>query len=78
MIKNLLDNNKDLALVLGMILILIILFAPIPTAMLDLAIIINFGTWSNDSTAYILRFQTRRIFNIPVFTAHDYVVSIIA
>ena len=36
-------NNKDLALVLGVILILLILFAPIPPAMLDLAIIINFG-----------------------------------
>ena len=38
-----LRNNQDLALVIGMILILVILFAPIPAAMLDLAIIINFG-----------------------------------
>lgn len=36
-------NNKDLALVVGVILILIILFAPIPAPMLDLAIITNFG-----------------------------------
>lgn len=43
MIKKLLDNNKDLVLVIGMILILIILFSPIPTVLLDLAIIINFG-----------------------------------
>ncbi|HYD38018.1 MAG TPA: flagellar biosynthesis protein FlhA [Allosphingosinicella sp.] len=38
-----LRNNKDLALVIGMVLILMILFAPIPPAMLDLAIIVNFG-----------------------------------
>ena len=38
-----LRNNKDLALVIGMVLILLILFAPIPPAMLDLAIITNFG-----------------------------------
>ena len=43
MLKTLLDKNKDLALVIGMILILVILFAPIPPAMLDLAIITNFG-----------------------------------
>jgi len=38
-----LRNNKDLALVIGVILILVILFAPIPPAMLDLAIVTNFG-----------------------------------
>jgi len=43
MIGNVLRNNKDLALVAGVILILVILFAPIPPAMLDLAIITNFG-----------------------------------
>jgi flagellar biosynthesis protein FlhA len=43
MLNSLLGNNKDLALVVGMVLILIILFAPIPPAMLDLAIITNFG-----------------------------------
>ncbi|AZI36403.1 flagellar biosynthesis protein FlhA [Caenibius tardaugens NBRC 16725] len=37
------DGNKDLVLVLGTIMILLILFSPIPPAMLDLAIIINFG-----------------------------------
>jgi len=37
------DRNKDLVLVLGTVLILLILFSPIPPAMLDLAIIINFG-----------------------------------
>ena len=43
MIGKMFDNNKDLALVIGMVLILVILFAPIPAAMLDLAIIANFG-----------------------------------
>lgn len=36
-------NNKDLALVGAMVLILVILFSPIPPALLDLAIITNFG-----------------------------------
>lgn len=36
-------NNKDLALVFATIAILVILFAPIPPALLDLAIIANFG-----------------------------------
>lgn len=40
---NLLEKNKDLGLVLGMILILVVLFSPIPPAILDMAIIINFG-----------------------------------
>lgn len=39
----LLGGNKDLFLVAGFVLILIILFAPIPPAFLDLAIIMNFG-----------------------------------
>ena len=37
------DRNKDLVLVIGTIMILLILFSPIPPAMLDLAIIVNFG-----------------------------------
>lgn len=43
MLPKLIQNNKDLAFVGGMILILIVLFSPIPPMMLDLAIIINFG-----------------------------------
>ncbi|WEJ98134.1 MAG: flagellar biosynthesis protein FlhA [Candidatus Sphingomonas phytovorans] len=43
MINRILRNNKDLALVTAMILILVILFSPIPPAILDLAIIANFG-----------------------------------
>lgn len=37
------DGNKDLVLVVGTVMILLILFSPIPPAMLDLAIIINFA-----------------------------------
>lgn len=43
MISRILRNNKDLALVTAMVLILVILFSPIPPAMLDFAIITNFG-----------------------------------
>lgn len=43
MMNRLLSNTRDLALVVGMILILVILFSPIPPAVLDLAIILNFG-----------------------------------
>lgn len=43
MFQRIFDNNKDLALVGATIAILVILFAPIPPALLDLAIILNFG-----------------------------------
>ena len=43
MLSNLVRNNKDLALIFGTVVILTILFSPIPPAMLDLAIIMNFG-----------------------------------
>jgi flagellar biosynthesis protein FlhA len=43
MLKQFMNRNKDLALVIGMIAILVILFSPIPPALLDLAIIANFG-----------------------------------
>ncbi|MBX9813384.1 MAG: flagellar biosynthesis protein FlhA [Sphingomonas sp.] len=43
MLDRLYRNNKDLALVGATIMILVILFAPIPPMLLDLAIIINFG-----------------------------------
>lgn len=41
--NNILGRNKDLLLVAGFVLILVVLFAPIPPAFLDLAIIMNFG-----------------------------------
>lgn len=40
---SLFSRNKDLVLVFSTVLILLILFSPIPPAMLDLAIIVNFG-----------------------------------
>ena len=43
MLSQIFRKNKDMALVIGMILILVILFSPIPPALLDLAIITNFG-----------------------------------
>ena len=43
MISNFIAKNKDLALIFVTVLILVILFSPIPPAMLDLAIIMNFG-----------------------------------
>lgn len=43
MIQKFFAGNKDLALVLGTVLILTILFSPIPPALLDFAIIVNFG-----------------------------------
>jgi flagellar biosynthesis protein FlhA len=43
MFKRLLANNNDLFLVGGMIGILMILFAPIPTSLLDFLIILNFS-----------------------------------
>lgn len=43
MTANFYQNNKDLILVFAVFAILIILFAPIPGPLLDLAIIVNFG-----------------------------------
>lgn len=43
MIDRLIRANQDLALVGAMVMILVILFAPIPPVALDLAIVVNFG-----------------------------------
>jgi flagellar biosynthesis protein FlhA len=43
MFKRFIKNNSDLALVGGVICILLILFAPIPTGLLDFLIILNFS-----------------------------------
>lgn len=43
MLRNLFGRNQDLALVVGVISILVILFAPVPPAALDLCIIVNFA-----------------------------------
>lgn len=43
MLGRLYRNNRDLLLVGGLLAILTVLFAPIPPALIDLAIIVNFG-----------------------------------
>ena len=43
MLKRFFDSNKDMALILGTLIIVLIMFSPIPPALLDLAIIVNFG-----------------------------------
>ena len=43
MLGRLIRNNADLVLVIGMVSILLVLFTPIPTALLDFLIILNFS-----------------------------------
>jgi len=43
MTGKILQGNKDLVLVVGTLAIMVILFSPIPPALLDFAIIVNFG-----------------------------------
>lgn len=43
MLSSFLARNRELALVLLMLVILAVLFAPIPPALLDLALVLNFG-----------------------------------
>lgn len=61
---NLFDRNKDLVIVLGTVLILLILFSPIPPAMLDLAIIINFGL---GLTIMLLTFYVKKPVDFSTF-----------
>jgi flagellar biosynthesis protein FlhA len=42
-LRSILGRNSDLALVIGVVLILLILFAPIPAPLLDLLLIVNFA-----------------------------------
>ncbi len=42
-LRSILGRNSDLALVLGVVMILLILFAPIPAPLLDLLFIVNFA-----------------------------------
>jgi flagellar biosynthesis protein FlhA len=58
------SKNKDLVLVLGTVLILLILFSPIPPALLDLAIIINFGL---ALTIMLLTFYVRKPVEFSTF-----------
>lgn len=58
------SKNKDLVLVFGTILILVILFSPIPPAFLDLAIIVNFGL---ALTLMLLTFYVRKPVDFSTF-----------
>jgi len=60
----LLSRNKDLVLVIGTVLILLILFSPIPPALLDLAIIVNFGF---GLTIMLLTFYVRKPVEFSTF-----------
>lgn len=64
MINAFLSRNKDLALVIGMIAILTVLFAPIPPLVLDLAIIVNFGL---ALTILLLTFYVRQPVDFSTF-----------
>lgn len=59
-----LQRNKDMALVLGVALILTVLFAPIPPVALDLAILINFGL---SLTILLLTFYVARPVDFSTF-----------
>ena len=58
------SGNKDLFLVFGTIAILVILFSPIPPALLDLAIIFNFGL---ALTLMLLTFYVRKPVEFSTF-----------
>ena len=60
----LLGRNKDLVLVIGTVMILLILFSPIPPALLDLAIIVNFGF---GLTIMLLTFYVRKPVEFSTF-----------
>ncbi len=62
--SKLFGRNKDLILVVGTVLILLILFSPIPPAALDLAIIVNFGM---GLTIMLLTFYIRKPVDFSTF-----------
>lgn len=64
MFKRFFRGNKDLALVAGTILIILILFSPIPPAALDFAIILNFGL---GFTLLLLTFYVRKPVEFSTF-----------
>ena len=64
MLDRLLRDNRDLILVAAIFLILVILFAPIPPAMLDLSIIANFGL---ALTILLLTFYVRKPVEFSTF-----------
>lgn len=64
MIKDYIRKNRDLSLTLGVVMILVVLFAPIPQAALDVAIIINFGL---ALTILLLTFYVTRPIDFSTF-----------
>lgn len=63
-VRRILGENHDLALVIGVVTILLILFAPIPPALLDLAIIANFAL---GLTILLLTFYVARPVSFSTF-----------
>lgn len=64
MLRGFFGKNADLALVIGVIAILLILFAPIPPALLDLLIMVNFAT---GLTILLLTFYVQRPVEFSTF-----------
>ncbi|MFC4291057.1 flagellar biosynthesis protein FlhA [Sphingorhabdus arenilitoris] len=64
MFKKIIQNNNDLFLVIGMVTILLVLFAPIPTTILDFLIILNF---SFGMTVLMLTFYVNRPVEFSTF-----------
>ena len=64
MLKSFISKNKDLSIVIGIVLILAILFAPVPSFVLDVAILINF---SLALTILFLTFYVKRPVEFSTF-----------
>src|SRR5688572_18387409 len=63
-LRGLIRNGKEFALVCGVVLILIVLFSPIPPMALDLAILINIGL---SLTILLLTLQVRKPVELSTF-----------
>ncbi len=63
-LRSILGRNSDLALVIGVVLILLILFAPIPAPLLDLLFIVNFAF---ALTILLLTFYVQRPVDFSTF-----------
>ena len=74
MIARLYRENRDLLLVAGLLGILAILFAPIPPALVDLAIIANFGF---ALTILLMTFYVRRPIDFSTFPSLLLVVTLL-
>lgn len=74
MLANLYRNNRDLLLVGGLLAILLILFAPIPPALVDLAITANFGF---ALTILLMTFYVRRPVDFSTFPSLLLVVTLL-